>query len=346
VSADSSAIPNVHTEREVVGHVSAPSGKLVILDGGLMYLWQHDRPPLVGDSVEDEKLRASMDSEVDLQIEGPEAEAAGKLFDRQWHPRYVFDVPRDRVLQTREAFEKLVREKDLIARIVELPERITHRRRIDLVLEQGSGAGEISFHGMWATVIANVPTGTLLPVIGQRMTYDPDKSRWRHVLIECRPEITPQQSKFVGYIGVDEARVLVADADALGAWKHEESLDGLADYVFWGKDAKELADALGAASIRENEFGWIDCPVEEAIQLGKVVQRARDERKLIVRGDFRPHSHHYLAMDQARQSSTDSGTVHVGGAAMCLFMTTWGDGAFRVYRDLGADGQLVASAST
>jgi hypothetical protein len=46
-------------------------------------------------------------------------------------------------------------------------------------------------------------------------------------------------------------------------------------------------------------------------------------------------------MAQVRASESESGTVDVGGAKMCGFMTTWGDGMFPVIRELGPGGELV-----
>ena len=338
-----SQIPTVNTPRLLLGHVSAPSGALVILDGGLMHLWHHDRDPIVPPGTVDEELRAKMNAEVDLAIEGPEAVVAGKNFDRQWNPNYLFDIPREAVDKITSDFQTMVREKDLIARVVQLPRRIHHRQRIDLALEHGQGAGEIQFHGVMGAAVAHVPRGQELPVTGQRCEGEErDKSRWRHVLIDCRPELKPTRTEFAGYLGVDEGRLLIADIDALGSWKHDESLDGLADFAFFGKDAEKLAEKVGAQSTgHENEYGWRDLPVDEARQIREAVIRTRDKHKLEATGGVRLHSHHYLAMDQVRSTDTESASLSVGGAWMCLFMTTWGDGAFEVWRDLDDAGQLV-----
>jgi len=48
-------------------------------------------------------------------------------------------------------------------------------------------------------------------------------------------------SEKVEHVGVDYARMLIADFDVLGAWHHGDSLDGLADFVFWGGDAEQVA---------------------------------------------------------------------------------------------------------
>jgi len=46
-------------------------------------------------------------------------------------------------------------------------------------------------------------------------------------------------------------------------------------------------------------------------------------------------------MAQIRATATDSGTLEVGGAQLCAFHTTWGDGYFPVLRVL-EDDELVA----
>ncbi len=46
-------------------------------------------------------------------------------------------------------------------------------------------------------------------------------------------------------------------------------------------------------------------------------------------------------LGQVRSSITESGTLEVGGASVCGFMTSWGDGFFPVVRDLDANGRLV-----
>jgi hypothetical protein len=52
-----------------------------------------------------------------------------------------------------------------------------------------------------------------------------------------------------------------------------------------------------------------------------------------------PHDDHLLRQMQA--TPTESGAVEVGGGLMTGWFTTWGDGAFPVYRDLAADGTLL-----
>jgi hypothetical protein len=46
-------------------------------------------------------------------------------------------------------------------------------------------------------------------------------------------------------------------------------------------------------------------------------------------------------MKQVRATATQSGTIKVGGATVCTFMTTWGDGYYPVSRETDAAGALV-----
>jgi hypothetical protein len=74
------------------------------------------------------------------------------------------------------------------------------------------------------------------------------------------------------------------------------------------------------------------------------VEDLREKNALKFAGDFRPHSHHYMVMKQIRATPTESGTIEVGGAEVCTFMTTWGDGFYPVSRESDADGGLVRNS--
>ena len=331
----------IRTGREQLGEVSAPSGTLVVVDTGLLNLWTHDRAPLLPDDILSPETTAKANAGLDFSIDGPDAEKAGKLFDRGWHPRFLYDIPANGVLNLEATFAEHVRAHRLNAKLVPLSERVPHRRRIDLALEYGRGAGEISFHGIWAAVVSGVPQLRLLPIFGERMQTEQDCGRWHVVYVECQPGGAISRSEFAGHAMVDKSRLMFADANALGDWKQEECLDGRADFVFWGKDAAQLAALAGAKDLGDDEFGWVDLPVDEAVERGTAAEALRDQRGIKVATDFRPHSHHHQVMQQVRSSPTESGVVSVGKAKMCTFMTTWGDGIFPVYRDLDASGQLI-----
>ena len=68
---------------------------------------------------------------------------------------------------------------------------------------------------------------------------------------------------------------------------------------------------------------------------------ALTKRKRGLAVDLRPHSHHYYVLRQARSSTTESGSLEVGGAAVLGSMTTRGDGFFDVELDTDSMGRPV-----
>lgn len=140
---------------------------------------------------------------------------------------------------------------------------------------------------------------------------------------------------------MDYARLLIADFDVLGAWHQEDSLDGLADFVFWGLDAEKAAHSLDAPRLSATEFGWTNLPVDQAEERGVAVEEQKRMNNLKFATDFRPHSHHWQVMRDSRTTATESGMAEVYGVKVCNFMTTLGDGIFEVHRDLSDSGELV-----
>ena len=150
-----------------------------------------------------------------------------------------------------------------------------------------------------------------------------------------------QRPEQVGHAAVDYARLMFADADALGAWQHEKPLDDMAHFGFWGRDAARAASLTDAPKLSDGHFGWVNVPAADAAKKGVQVEDVKSTYGMKFATDFRPHSHHFAVMEQLRASPTESGTLRVGGATVCGFATRWGDGIFPVYRDLAADGRLV-----
>ncbi|MFC0529888.1 hypothetical protein [Phytohabitans kaempferiae] len=64
--------------------IDTPSGVLVVLDPGLGRFWRHTRDP--------RSPRPNDGEEIDLAITGPDAVAAGRAYDRQFDPRYLYDI--------------------------------------------------------------------------------------------------------------------------------------------------------------------------------------------------------------------------------------------------------------
>ncbi len=139
---------------------------------------------------------------------------------------------------------------------------------------------------------------------------------------------------------MDYGLLIFADAGALGAWKHE-SLDGLADFVFRGIDAEEVARKFCAEPLDDDWFGWRNLPVEVAERHAAEVQKHVKRKELRVGVDHGPHSHTHVFMERLRASGEDSSTFELGGARLCGFGNRWGDGWFEVVRELDADDRLV-----
>jgi hypothetical protein len=324
---------------EQLGVVTTRSGVLIVIDTGDLSLWSHDhKPVLPADVLDTEEATARANSFVDLKIVGPDAERAGRVLDMSWHPLYVYDQPPDH-LDVRNKFEEVVRQNRLNACLEVIAERVPHRTRVNLAIQQGNGAGEVQFHGIWSVAVSGVPTGRPISVLAERS--ESVKDRWHRVVIACRPQMRIGRSERVGIVAVDYARLLIADVDALAAWQHEESSDGLADYLFWGHDAHLVASAVGAPQLESGEYGWLNLPVEVAQERGLAVEGYSDEHSVKVAGEYRPHSDHWRVMTLTRTSETESATIELAGTKVCNFMTTWGDGLFEVHRDLSEFGELV-----
>lgn len=183
-----------------------------------------------------------------------------------------------------------------------------------------------------ALVKAAVPADRALPVVGQRVGKGRYADCWDHVAVRLgdRP-VT--HSKKLGETGVDFARLVCMDHGALDHWQHEDSLDGLADFVFWGRDAAALARAMRAPASAEG-YGWTNLPVADADAKALEASKIKAENHWLLATDFRPHSHHFHALAAARSNPRQAGTIEVGGAKICLFFTGWGDGVFPIYADL------------
>lgn len=190
-----------------------------------------------------------------------------------------------------------------------------------------------------ALVTAEVPKNRKLAVVGRRVGKGRFADCWDHVAVQLgKGEVA--HSKKLGEAGVDFARLVCMDHGALDHWKHEDSLDGRADFVFWGRDAAALAKAMGAPRASEG-FGWRNLPVAEAEAKGLAAERLKAENHWLLATDYRPHSHHFHALAAARKSKQGAGTIAVGKAKVCLFFTSWGDGVFPIYMDLDHDDRAI-----
>jgi hypothetical protein len=196
-------------------------------------------------------------------------------------------------------------------------------------------AGYLPREALEPTIVTcDVPTDRALPVVGTKVGGGRFADCWKHVAITLGDgEVA--RSKKLGDAAVDFARLVCMDHGALDAWQHDESLDGKADVVFWGRDGSALAHAMAARRVDEG-FGWVGLPLAEAEAKHSTALRKKSENKWLLATDFRPHSHHYYALAAARQSRDGAGMFELANTRMLLFFTSWGDGVYPIYLDVDA----------
>ncbi|GIF08479.1 hypothetical protein Asi03nite_60170 [Actinoplanes siamensis] len=309
----------------LLGEVTCPSGHLVIMDGGYLDLWS-------GDEVPHDEERAV----TDLAIVGPDAQAAAESFDRQPGLR-LYDIPVHAVAEFTATFDEHCRKHGYDARLQGFEQQIPHRERV----RHAVTARDPGFRVMGVPILTvEVPANRALPVIAV-----PSDHGWQSMRVELS-DAPVADSWIFWHLGVDNARFVFADADALSSWEHVKPLDGLADLVLWGRDQEQVAAEFGAPRLGDSadvEYGRVDLPVKEAYQRGLAIEARRNEPdgpKFAF--DFRPHSHHWQVMDLVRASDHEAGVIQLDGADILMAMTSVGDGYFPVHLDVDAAGIPVA----
>lgn len=188
-------------------------------------------------------------------------------------------------------------------------------------------------------VKTEVPHDRELPVIGARVGRGRFADCWDHVAIQIA-DGEVHGSKKLGEAGVDFARLVCVDHASLDQWQHEDSLDGLADVMFWGRDEAQLARAMRALRTREG-YGWSNLTVADAEAKLMEAERLKAQNEWRLATDFRPHSHHFHALAAARANPNGAGELDLGGGRMLLFFTSWGDGVYPIYLDVDSDDRPV-----
>lgn len=318
----------------LLGRVTSPTGRLVVLDMGYLDLWSGADPPDPEHlpAVDDRMLRF-LETATDLRIEGPDRERAARAFNRQ-SQTFLYDIPRHSVPQLRASFAECLKREQLDAAIVDEGRRVPHDERVSRAVV-GGGADFIMM-GVWVTAVGAVPPGPL-DVVATSTAHDEDT--WSDVAIRLRTGRVARQEK-LGMVGVDWARLIVADPVALAAWEHARPLDGRADFAYWGARADEARAMFGGDRLPDGCWGWRDLGIREAVSRGEHIEAWAAQRGGLAT-DFRPHSHHWQMMEQVRATQTQSGRLTIAGADVVGFMTTIGDGVFSVIADRDAQGQLL-----
>ncbi|MFD1323208.1 hypothetical protein ACFQ4H_19140 [Micromonospora sonneratiae] len=313
-----------------LGEVTCPSGELVLMDGGYLELWSGDRSPDEVDGTKD--LPAC-----DFEIVGPDAEAAARSFGRQ-SGRMLYDIPHHGTDEFWRLFDQHCREHTYDASLCPFPRRISHRDRVRRAITDGDP--DFLITGVPVVPVGGVPTDRPLAVTVVRGEWG-----WSQVRIGLREDVAVATRR-LGSIGVDYARFVFADADALGSWVHNYPVDGLADVVFWGRDEEQVAAEFGAqrtGTPGDDSYGWLNLPVRDAYARAVALndrKNATPDRKFAF--DFRPHSHHWQVMASVRASENEAATIEIGGAQIMMAMTSVGDGFFPVDLDVNAAGAPVA----
>src|SRR5437870_3652144 len=133
-------------ESVLLGEIDTPSGTLIVLDPGLGRFWRHDGDP--------RSPNRKDPACADMVIVGPDAEAAGRAYNLDFVPHYLFDVPVDQVDSMRERYAA----SEFDARAELLPQRVPHTRRVELAVEAGGGAGVVTYNDCCAVAVAGLPT--------------------------------------------------------------------------------------------------------------------------------------------------------------------------------------------
>lgn len=187
--------------------------------------------------------------------------------------------------------------------------------------------------------IAGLPVDGPLRVVGQRIAHGDFAGEWDSFRVLVT-DAAPVSSELVGEVIVDFARVFFADSSIEQHWKHDESIDGRADFLFWGRDAEALAKAVGAPVVEASMYGWVDRPVDEVVALGTRAEELKASSGFKLATDYRPHSHHFQALALARASAVQAASLDVGSLRVCLAFTGCGDGVFPVFAERDGAGQL------
>ncbi|MFI2486837.1 hypothetical protein ACH47X_08005 [Promicromonospora kroppenstedtii] len=312
-----------------LGKITCPSGQLVLTDGGYLSLWSGDRRP--------EDVAARPGPAVDMEIVGPDASAAARSFDRQPGIR-LYDIPAQGVEEITEAFAEHSKKAGLDASLQVLPDQVPHRERVRYAIANG----DPTFLNFGVPVLPVGGISTSSPLL---VTATAGDWGWTQIRIVLGAAPTAQIRE-LGYLRVEQARLVIGDADALGSWVHEDPIDGLADVVFWGRDDAQLAVELDAPRLTgpgDVGYGWVDLPFQDALDRALDLEsRRRSSGQAMFNFDFRRHSHHWHVMAKVRADEHEVGTISVGGADVMMAMTSVGDGEFAVHLELDAAGTPTA----
>lgn len=318
-------------ESVLLGEITCPSGELVLMDGGYLGLWSGNRSP-------EDVRQPDEPPAVDFEVVGRDADVAARSFGRQ-AGRTLYDIPQQVAAQFVESFENHCRQYGHRARLRAFGRQLAHRDRVRRAI--AGGDPDFLITGVPVVSVGGLPIDRPLPVT----VVPAGDGGWAHIRIVVS-DGPVASTRPLGRIGVDWARFVFADADALSTWVHDDPVDGLADVVFWGLHEAEVAAEFGATRTGtpgDDHFGWLNLPVADACAKALALDKRRTaapERRFAF--DFRPHSHHWQVMAGVRASEHEAATIEVGGARIMFTMTSVGDGSFPIHVERDGVGAPVA----
>jgi hypothetical protein len=213
--------------------------------------------------------------------------------------------------------------------------------RVRLAVEVGGGAGVVHYNQLWAVAVGGLPAGPTLRIEASPMPQGEFAGRWRTIDVVIDADAAVAQSLPVQGVMVEHGQMICADLEAFGAFRMWETLDGLADFVFWGKDALAIAEKFQASRLDDCNFGWVNVPDARMHTYAQPVQDWIKSQRLHAGVDYRPHCNLEKLNAQIRDRELEAGQLELAGAQACGFRNRWGDGIYTVIRDFNAGGRLV-----
>lgn len=211
-------------ERYKLGSIACPSGILVALDVGYLWLWSGTSTPQPHFSgSEDAETRAAIQSMRDYRIVGPDAVRTADIANMVAinSSRFIYDLPepgRDALLAK---INQGASTNGLDAHVEQEPTRVPHRVRAQRAADLGGG--DFFMEGPMVVALGGIPNRPL-PVTAERLDFGGNVgSRWGEVTVTVSTG-RPERSQLVGYFGVDYGTALVGDADALSDRRVEVEL--------------------------------------------------------------------------------------------------------------------------
>ena len=222
-----------------------------------------------------------------------------------------------------------------------LSTRIAHTERARLALESGKGLGVVKYNGLWAVVAGELPKGHRLQVLAVPMPPGEFEGRWRSIDLVVQGDATAVRSEEVAGVMVEHGQLLFSGLGPLGHFRMWEPEDGLADYVFHGRDAPRLAREVGASDLGDGLYGWKDLPLAQVGAKATPLQQRIEQEGLAVGVDYRPHCNLEKLNAGIRESAEEAASLVLDGARVVGCSNRWGDGVFTVSRHLDANGSTV-----